>query len=253
MHGDQSITRRASSFGAQAAAYDLHRPDYPSSAVEWALRPVSAEQTPRVLDLGAGTGKLTAVIAATGASVTAVEPDDAMRAELVRGLPSVRALSGTAERIPLPDASVDAVLVGQAYHWFDQERALPEISRVLRPGGVLAALWNDDDRRVDWVAEFNAIYHGSARSTLDSELSLGQLHYGSFSAEEAAEFAHSQVRTAQSLVATIATHSLILVMAEEQRAALTSRLLEYLLSRPETSSGEFELPIRTVAIRTTRT
>jgi SAM-dependent methyltransferase len=101
----------------------------------------------RVLDLGAGTGKLTALLAELGAEVTAVEPDPAMREELARQLSSARALAGSAEQIPLPDASVDAVLCGQSMHWFDLSRALPEISRVLVPGGTLGALWNSDDDR----------------------------------------------------------------------------------------------------------
>jgi ubiquinone/menaquinone biosynthesis C-methylase UbiE len=105
-----------------------------------------------VLDLGAGTGKLTAVLLSLGADVTAVEPDPGMLAEFRRALPGVRSLSGRAEAIPLPDASVDAVVAGQALHWFDMDRALPEIARVLVPGGVLAGLWNVDDDREEWVA-----------------------------------------------------------------------------------------------------
>ena len=123
------------SFGAAAAAYAEHRPDYARAAVRWALERAPG---PRVLDLGAGTGKLTAVMAALGADVIAVEPDPAMLAELRRALPDVRALPGRAEAIPLPDASVDAVLVGDALHWFDMAVAGPEIARVLVPGGILA-------------------------------------------------------------------------------------------------------------------
>ena len=144
--------RRASSFGATAAEYAEHRPDYPAAGIRWALEPVGEPAGLRVLDLAAGTGKLTAGLLALGVDVVAaVEPDDEMRAELTRQLPGVRALPGTAEEIPLPDGAVDAVLVGQAMHWFDLDRAFPEIARVLRPGGVLAGLWNADDRSVAWV------------------------------------------------------------------------------------------------------
>ncbi|MFF3500228.1 class I SAM-dependent methyltransferase [Streptomyces sp. NPDC003247] len=141
--------RHASSFGAVAAAYAEHRPDYARAAVRWALEPAPG---PRVLDLGAGTGKLTATLVALGADVIAVEPDPAMLTELRRSLPAVRALPGSAEAIPLPDASVDAVLAGNALHWFDMAVAGPEIARVLAPGGVLAGLWNVMDDRVEWVA-----------------------------------------------------------------------------------------------------
>jgi SAM-dependent methyltransferase len=129
--------RHASSFGAAAAAYAEHRPDYAPAAVRWALGPASGM---RVLELGAGTGKLTASLAALGAEPTAVEPDAAMLAELRRALPGVRALPGSAEAIPLPDASVDVVVAGNAMHWFDMDVAGPEIARVLAPGGVMCGL-----------------------------------------------------------------------------------------------------------------
>jgi SAM-dependent methyltransferase len=129
-----------SSFGAAAAAYAEHRPGYAEAAVRWALEPVRDRQPVRVADIGAGTGKLTMTLAGLGAEVTAVEPDPQMLAELRRAMPAVRLVPGSAERIPLPDASLDAVLAGQAMHWFDMDRALPEIARVLRPGGVLAGL-----------------------------------------------------------------------------------------------------------------
>ena len=166
--GRDDWLRHGSSFGTAAAAYAEHRPDYAEAAVRWALQlpggdPAGSSRTGpprRVLDLAAGTGKLTAALAGLGAEVTAVEPDPAMLAELRRGLPSVRALPGRAEEIPLPDGSVDAVLAGQAMHWFDLDRAVPEIARVLAPGGVLAGLWNVDDDRVDWVAALAADQQG---------------------------------------------------------------------------------------------
>src|SRR4051812_46064819 len=137
----------SSSFGAAAVAYAEHRPDYARAAVRWACEPAPG---PRVLDLGAGTGKLTATLVALGAEVVAVEPDPAMLTELRRALPGVRALAGSAEAVPLPDASVDAVLAGNAMHWFDMAVAGPEIARVLTPGGILAGLWNVMDDRTEW-------------------------------------------------------------------------------------------------------
>src|SRR4051794_24136233 len=119
---------RARSFGSQASDYAEHRPDYPVDGIRWALAGAAGE--PRaVLDLAAGTGKLTAGLIALGLAVTAVEPDAGMLAELSRRIPGVPVLEGTAERIPLPDSSVDAVLVGQAFHWFDVPKALTEIAR----------------------------------------------------------------------------------------------------------------------------
>jgi SAM-dependent methyltransferase len=111
-----------SSFGAAAAAYAEHRPGYAEDAVRWALEPVRDGQPVRVADLGAGTGKLTTTLAGLGAEVTAVEPDPQMLAELRRTMPAVRSVPGSAEAIPLPDASLDAVLAGQAMHWFAERR-----------------------------------------------------------------------------------------------------------------------------------
>jgi len=245
-----------SSFGAAAAAYAEHRPDYGEAAVRWALEPAPGQ---RVLDLGAGTGKLTAALDGLGAEVTAVEPDPAMLAELRRALPAVRALPGSAEAIPLPDSSVDAVLAGQALHWFDMAVAGPEMARVLVPGGILAGLWNVIDDRVDWVAEFDRVSGNAAFATLSSwraETAAADLpgieQAGPFGPPEQAEFPHGQRRTADSLVATLATHSRLLVMPEEERQATLSRIRAFLASRPETARGEFTLPLVTGVLRIPR-
>jgi SAM-dependent methyltransferase len=153
-----SDKHQARSFDRVADAYQRARPSYPAAAVEWALEAAPGR---RVVDLAAGTGKLTEVLVAAGADVVAVEPLANMRAELERALPSVRALDGSAERIPLPDGSADAVLVGQAFHWFDGPAALAEIARVLVPGGVLSLLWNMRDDRVPWVAELTRVLLGA--------------------------------------------------------------------------------------------
>jgi SAM-dependent methyltransferase len=245
-----------SSFGAEAAAYAEHRPDYAEAAVRWALEPAPGL---RVLDLGAGTGKLTAMLDALGAEVTAVEPDPAMLTELRRALPAVRALPGSAEAIPLPDSSVDAVLAGQAMHWFDMAVAGPEIARVLVPGGILAGLWNVIDDRVDWVADLDRVSGNAAIATLGSwRAETADAHLpgieqvGPFGPPEQAEFPHGQRRTADSLVATIATHSRLLVMPEEEREATLTRIRAFLASRPDTARGEFTLPLVTGALRVPR-
>lgn len=131
---------RALSFGERAAAYEAHRPGYPTSVVEWLLGPPGTPAD--VVDVGAGTGKLTRVVAAAGHRVTAVDPDDGMLAELRRVVPGVRAVVGSGEALPLPDAAADAVLVAQAWHWMDHERATAEFARVLRPGGLVGLVWN---------------------------------------------------------------------------------------------------------------
>jgi len=145
--------RRARSFGAVAREYERGRPSYPRAAVDWVL----GRKPLRVLDLGAGTGKLSVAVLAAGHSVVAVEPLAEMRAVLAEALPQLETLDGRAEQLPLPDASVDAVLVGAAFHWFEQGPALDEIGRVLRPPGTLGLLGNGFDTTVPWAAALRRI------------------------------------------------------------------------------------------------
>ncbi|MEV7603661.1 class I SAM-dependent methyltransferase [Kitasatospora sp. NPDC089797] len=254
----------ASSFGAAAAAYAEHRPDYAHAAVRWALDGAPGRLFgPRVLDLGAGTGKLTATLLALGVDVVAVEPDPAMLVELRRSLPTVRALSGSAESIPLPDSSVDAVLCGNSLHWFDMAVAGPEIARVLAPGGVLAGLWNLLDDRVEWVAGLARVSGAAAigpRDTPDSwRAETAGAHLpgtggpARFGAAEQDLFPHGQPRTAESLVATLATRAGVLVMPDAQRETALGRIRAFLAARPETADGEFTLPMLTGVLRTCRT
>ena len=149
----------ATSFELQAAEYARLRPGYPSAALDAAV-PDGAQV---VLDLGAGTGKLTGDLLARGWEVLAVEPLPGMLAELHRQFPAAGAICGEAENIPLADSTVDAVVVGQAFHWFDPDRALSEIVRVLRPGGSLALLWNHDDESDPFVAEIYAAMTDAGR------------------------------------------------------------------------------------------
>ncbi|MCZ4124644.1 class I SAM-dependent methyltransferase [Streptomyces sp. H39-S7] len=148
-------TAQARSFGAAAAAYERGRPSYPAQAIEW-LVPTGAR---RALDLGAGTGKLTRQLSERSVDVVAVEPSAGMREQLTHALPSIPALAGSAEDIPLTDHSVDVVVVAQAWHWVDPDRAIPEIARVLTPGGQLSLVWNTRDEREDWVAQLGRLLH----------------------------------------------------------------------------------------------
>lgn len=248
-------SRHAASFGTAAVAYAEHRPGYAMAAARWAL-----ESAPglRVLDLGAGTGKLTGALLALGADVVAVEPDPAMLDELRRALPDVEAMSGSAESIPLPAASIDAVLAGNAMHWFDMAVAGPEITRVLAPGGILAGLWNVMDDRVDWVANLERVSGSAAigpRDTLSHwRIATAGLHLpdagpAHFASPEQAEFPHGQRRTAESLVATLATRAAMLVMPEQERKATLGRIAAFLASRPETAGVDFTLPMFTGVLR----
>jgi len=147
----------ARGFEAGAAAYEAARPGYPDAAVAVLRDEVGIGLGTMVVDLAAGTGKLTRRLVELGASVTAVEPVAGMRAQLANVLPEVAILDGTAEQIPLEDASADVVTVAQAFHWFDAPVALDEVARVLRPGGILVLLWNERDESTPWVAEMSRL------------------------------------------------------------------------------------------------
>lgn len=145
-------------FEAGVEHYQRGRPTYPDDAVSYLVRELGIAQGSEVLELGAGTGKFTELIVHTGARITAVEPVAAMRAALERSCPIVTILEGTAEAIPVPDASADAVIAAQSFHWFDGDRALPEIHRVLRTGGTLGMIWNERDQASDWSERLTAIF-----------------------------------------------------------------------------------------------
>ncbi|MDX6427869.1 MAG: hypothetical protein QOE54_235 [Streptosporangiaceae bacterium] len=242
------VARRASSFGTSATAYAEQRPGYPEAAGRWAL---AGAPGGRVLDLGAGTGKLTGLLAALVDDLIAVEPDAGMLEELRRRLPGVDARQGSAEDIPVEDASVDAILVGQAMHWFDQERSLPELARVLAPGGVLAGLWNLDDDRVPWLAGLKELTGNTASYLTWNPVPL-LAEARLFTHPEQAEFANPQRRTTESMIATVLTHSQVLVLPENERVTLVGDVREYLAKTPETAGGDFVRPMITVVMRATK-
>jgi SAM-dependent methyltransferase len=179
--------RRARSFGAVAGEYERGRPGYPPEAIAWIL----GEEPLDTLDVGAGTGKLSAAVLAAGHRVVAVEPLAEMREALTSAVPGARVIAGSAEQLPLDAASVDAVVVGAAFHWFDAERALAEIVRVLRPPGTLALLGNSFDTTVPWQAELRKILGpatlGRPGHWPDPDRLLADFEYA-----EEREFRHSQ-------------------------------------------------------------
>jgi SAM-dependent methyltransferase len=249
----------ASSFGGAANAYAEHRPNYAEDAVRWALEHAPGS---RVLELGAGTGKLTATLLALGGDVIAVEPDRAMLIELRHAVPSARVVRARAEAVPLPDASVDAVLAGNAMHWFDMDVAGPEMARVLRPDGVLAGLWNVFDNRIDWVAALEQVSGSAAIGARDvfsswrAETAQAYLPKSGpvslFGSPQQAEFPHGQRRTADTLVATLATKAGMLVMPQRDREVTLNRIRAFLTTRSETGRGEFTLPLITGVLRVQR-
>jgi SAM-dependent methyltransferase len=236
---------RAKSFGAAASIYERARPSYPDAAVDWLL----PDGHPQVVDLGAGTGKLTRLIAERGVEVTAVEPSDGMREQLETALPDVPALAGSAEHMPFPDHSVDAVLVAQAWHWVDLPRASAEVARVLRPGGRLGLLWNHRDERVDWVNELGAVIEHASGDHNDNDPSnpefggeFGQIEY--FVAEWRAPM------TPAGLLDLVASRSYIIVASDDERAGIMARVQDLLDHHPQLAGREqFEMPYLAYASR----
>jgi SAM-dependent methyltransferase len=207
------MTDPARSFGTVADRYDRYRPTYAAEAVVWALGAAPL----RVADLGAGTGILSRLLRTLGHEVIAIEPDDLMRSRLTGVSQGVTALAGTAEEIPLPERSVDAVAAGQAYHWFDAARANREIARVLRPGGVFAALWNDADLSAPWTARFVEIIDGAeAAHGTRPALDLGE----GFGPVAQAEFRQEVWLTPDDLVAMATTRSPYLVATPQGQREL---------------------------------
>jgi len=207
--------RRAASFGSVAQAYAENRPEYPREAVAW----LAGGSPANVLELGSGTGKLTRPLTALGHRVVATDPQVTMLDELKRAAPGARRVAARAETIPLASGVVDLVISAQAFHWFDQERALPEIARVLRPGGVLALVWNIGDFKVPWVRKVL----GLIGMTADEE---GEPLEGSdlFAVQERRTFRHWQKFDRESLVGYISSSSHAAVMPPDERAALLSEV-----------------------------
>ena len=228
----------AKGFSRSADTYVRGRPDFPPAALDWLREDLGMRADRTVIELGAGRGKFTRLLAETGAAVTAVEPVATMLERLVRDLPGVAALRGEAQHIPLPDASADAVVCAQAFHWFATRAVLAEIRRVLKPGGVLGLIWNIRDESVAWVRELTAImapYEGDAPRYYNGEWrgvfpapGFGELH------ERAFPHAHAG-SPEQVIVDRVASVSFIAALPDAQRARVLEEVRRLIESTPELS------------------
>ncbi|MCB9415727.1 MAG: class I SAM-dependent methyltransferase [Mycolicibacterium sp.] len=234
---------RSLSFGSEAAAYERGRPSYPPEAIDWLL-PDGARD---VLDLGAGTGKLTTRLVERGLDVVAVDPIAEML-ELLRGaLPATPALLGTAEQIPLRDNSVDAVLVAQAWHWFDPKRAIAEVARVLRPGGRLGLVWNTRDERMGWVKDLGRII-GHESDPFSDRVTLPE----PFTDVERHHVEWTSYLTPQALIDLVASRSYCITSPADVRTRTLEEVRELLVTHPAlANSSGLALPYITVCIRAT--
>lgn len=247
---------RALSFGQAAKLYDDSRPSYPRAAVEWMVGSSAEQQGEpiRVLDLAAGTGKLTEVIDRAGFEAVAVEPDVEMSALIGAKLPHVRVIEGRDTNIPLPDANVCAVLVAQAWHWFDSRRASEEIARVLQPGGALGIVWNVYDESVEWVKAYQRILRqgdsrDASRGTPKVEFDQPGSH---FTAAEERDFQWLWHRTPQQLVELAQSSSWFISLPALEREALSQQIFELVSVQVHRETGLVALPYVTQAYRFTR-
>jgi len=228
-------------FGTSVDLYERGRPGYPAAAVRRLVERLALGPGRTVLDLGAGTGKLTRLLVPTGAAVVAVEPVNEMRAELERLVREATALAGTAERIPLDGESVDAVTAAQSFHWFDADRALVEIHRVLRPGGGLALVWNTRDLRDPLQAAVSEIiepFEGETprRHHRDWTAVLDDSHL--FERVEAARFRHRQKVDEEGLVGRVLSISFVASSPAAVRREIEARVRALARDR----GGELRLP-----------
>lgn len=232
-----SLHPLAAAFASAADAYDRARPTYAPEAIDWLAGETRLGRGRVVVDLAAGTGKLTRALVATGARVVAVEPVAEMRAKLVAALPEVEALDGTAEAMPLGAASADVVAVGQAFHWFRHEEALPEIARVLKSDGWLALLWNTRDARhpvqhgieellrAYWAPDTPLAREFAWRDELKASPLFGPVAKH--------DVPNPQVLTREGLRDRIASTSFVAAMGADEREALLGRVLELVKGLPE--------------------
>jgi len=243
-------TPRRLTFGAHADDYDLARPEWPAEVARWFV----PEDAALVVELGAGTGKLTRAVAKLGVRVVAVEPDARMRAVLERD--GFEGVDGSAEEIPLGDGDAGVVVAGSCIHWFDLERALPEIHRVLRPGGRFGFGWNGRDGRNPTIARMNEAIQSRApdRTGWRGRDWAGEVTAaGLFEDVEHAVFAHVHELPRKALDAHLWSYATIASLPEPQRTDVFADVAEILDSDPEVSSdGRLRLPFAVPAYRATR-
>ena len=229
---------RRTSFGSVAAEYAALRPGYPADAVGFVL----GDRPRRVVDVGAGTGLLTEQLVAAGHEVVAVDPSAEMLAQLAARLPQVTTFVGSAEALPLPDGAVDAVVAGQAAHWFEPTGASREIRRVLRPGGVVGLIWNARDVRVPWVGALGELLTAEARDHAADQSVVEAFLRELPASGEYLESGIVQTVSPEQVVGGIGTRSYVATMDDATRQAFLGRVRELLATHPD-SRGRAELAL----------
>lgn len=248
---NDDVESRRTSFGAQANSYTEYRPGYPPEVFDHLLGLIHKPPADiAVVDLGAGTGQLTAGFVERGCSVTAVEPDDRMRAALVERVAVTAALAGSAEQIPIPDASADLVTGAQMWHWVDPIRAVKEVARVLRPGGVFAIIWSLRDDNADWLKAMESVvelpdsykwFRGNDAPPLTEP----------FGEMALTEFAFTHTSSADGLVGLVGTFSH--VATSENRDEILAGVRQLTQTHPDLAGKDtFEVPYISKVFTVTR-
>jgi SAM-dependent methyltransferase len=243
-------------FDRAAAAYERGRASYPAAAVEAVLASTGAAPGRTLLELGAGTGKLTRELARSGARVLALEPVAGMRELLAQSAPAAELLDAVAEAVPLADRSVDAVVAAQSFHWFDPERATAEVARVLPPGGVVALIWNRRDESVAWMRELTRILDGRAGDAPRYRTGLWRRGFDgspAFAPLELRTWPHRGAEGREVVLARVASMSFVAALDEEPRAELLAEIARLLDTHPDTRGrDDVALPYVTELFTTTR-
>jgi len=236
----------AGGFGAAAEEYERARPDYPVEAVDRLIRELELGPAGQAMDLGAGTGKLTRMLARTGARLVAVEPVEPMWKRFASVLPDTPLVAGVAESLPFGNESFDAIVCAQAFHWFDADVALPEIHRVLKHGGRVGLLWNVRDESVGWVRALSEIlepYQRAVPNESSGEWRRAVSASDLFDNLHQRRFRHAQPLDAGLLVTRYASASYVAVLPEDERADVLERIRRLGRTHPELAGRErFDLP-----------
>ena len=238
MAGPEVHPAAALGFASNAADYERTRPGYPAAAVDHLVTVHGLVRGTEVLDVAAGTGKLTRLLLATGAAVVAVEPVAEMRAMLAATSPGAVVLDGTAEALPLPDGAVDAVTVAQAFHWFDGPRALAELARVLRPGRALSVVYNHRDRDAAWLAEVNRLVELHRHGTPQQWTGAWRAAFGGdgpFGPLDEVAFDNPQTLTVDDFLGRIRSMSYVGALAADEQADLLAAVGRVLATHPATA------------------
>ncbi len=238
----------AKGFNLVSDAYENGRPEYPNDAIDFLISELKLNKNSRVADIGAGTGKFTKFLQKCNAEIIAIEPVEGMRKKFSSILPEIKIINGTAEKIPLENNTLDAVVVAQAFHWFDGEQALNEIHRVLKPNGKIGLIWNARDENIPWVAELTEIidpYERGAPRYKSGNWKKAFAKTNLFSNLNYSKFGYIQRGDVNTIIDRIGSISFIASLANDERNLVLQRVQKLAEKSMIYDNDAIELPYRT--------